>query len=54
MIDTLLTLFNGAMTMVALVVVIWVAASILTAALSEPSTHDVTDDWERRTIGGGR
>ena len=54
MIDALVTLFNGAMTLIALFIVIWAAASILTAVLSVPREHAVTDGWERRNVRRSR
>ena len=54
MIDMIISLVQGALTMVALIVVILVAANILVGALSTPVTHDITDDWERRNLRGER
>ena len=44
------TLFNGAMALIALMLVIWAGASIITGILAEPG-HAITDDWEDRLFG---
>lgn len=54
MIDALAPLLWGAFEVVCVMIMVWVGASVLVGALATEDGPAVTDDWERKNLGGGR